>query len=436
METTNGVEPNPEIRAVTEAPVGEPAAATPAVEEHPFGAPPKDLPPLEPAPPSRIVDVSAVEIERVDLADATQRKRFLDVVKPIYAGDRNYIEPLRMERMEFLDTKKNIGLKDIDAFVMLAKSGGKVVGRMTAHVDHAYDRYHGTRSGWFGFFEAVNDRKVAHAMFDAGTKWLRTKGAVDCIGPMNFNTNHQCGLLVQNFERPPVVEMTYNPQYYEELITSYGFAKAKDLYAWWIDVSQGTDNPKVGRIAKLAERVKKREGVTIRHMELKRFDQEVALMFRLYNQAWQKNWGFVPVGEEEFVHIAKNLKPIVAEKLLLVVEVKGQPAGFCVTLPDVNEWMPRDGSLFPLGWVGLLKGVTKLHKYRQARLMVLGMLPAFRKRGLESLLFLETALRARALGMNAGEIGWTLEDNWLVNRAIESMDGKLDRVYRLFGLRL
>lgn len=416
----------------TAPPEAEATAALPR-EDHPFGAPPQDLPPYEPPAPTRIVDVTGVRLETIDLAKSSDRRRFLDVPGPFYAGDPHYIEPLRMERMQFLDTGKNVALKDIEMVALIAHVGGRPVGRITGHVDRAYDRYHETRAGWFGFFECTNDRKVAHALLDAACQFVKQKGATEIIGPMSFTTNHQCGLLVENFDRPPVVEMTYNPRYYEELITSFGFGKAKDLYAWWIDVAAGTANPKVARIAKLCERVKKRDGVTIRNVSTKNFAAEVETMFSLYNAAWQKNWGFVPVGHDEFVHIAKNLKPVVREELLLVVEVKGRPVGFCVTLPDVNQAMPRDGRLFPFGWAKLLFGLKKVNT---ARLMVLGMIPEFRKRGLEALMFIETALRAHKLGMSSGEIGWTLEDNWLVNSAIESMDGKLDRKYRLFGMRV
>lgn len=419
----------PQAQALAPAPE-DPA---PVNTEHPFGAPPKDLPPLEPPAPTRIVDTTGVRLERVDLGVAADRRRFLDVAGQFYVGDPHYIEPLRMERMAFLDTRKNIALKDLDVLSLIAYVGDKPVGRITGHIDRAYDRYHETRAGWFGFFESTNDRKVAHALLSEACRFTREKGATEIIGPMNFTTNHQCGLLVENFDRPATIEMTYNPRYYEELITSFGFGKAKDLYAWWIDVAQGTDNPKVARIAKLCERVKKREGVVVRNASVKNFASEVEAMFSLYNEAWEKNWGFVPVGREEFEHIAKNLKPIVREELLLFVEVDGRPVGFSVTLPDVNQAMPKDGRLFPFGWAKLLFGLKKL---KTARLMVLGTVPAYRKRGLEALMFIETALRARALGMSSGEIGWTLEDNWLVNRAIESMDGKLDRKYRLFGLTL
>ncbi|MBI4816017.1 MAG: N-acetyltransferase [Deltaproteobacteria bacterium] len=410
--------------------------ADPKAEPVLIGKPPENLPKLGAGPATRRPRSAAVTVEEVDLRKTADRKLFLGMVEPIYRGDPNFIMPLWMERMAYLDPGHNPAFKDLEVRAMVAKKAGKVVGRITAHLDHAYDRIHETRAGWFGFFESIDDEAVAHALFDEATSWLVKKGAKDCIGPMNFNTNGQCGLLVSNFDRPAVIEMTYNPPYYEKLITSFGFAKAKDLYAWWIDISKGTENPKVARIAKVAERVRKREGVTLRTLRKSDFQAEVALLFELYNQAWEKNWGFVPTERAQFEQIAKDLKPIFREELALVVELNGKPVGFALTLPNVNEVMPKNGRLFPFGWVGVAKLALGLTTPKHARLMVLGMLPAYRKRGLESLLFLETALRAKAIGVDSGEISWTLEDNHLINRAIESMDGKLDRTYRLFGLDL
>ncbi|MCC7386302.1 MAG: N-acetyltransferase [Deltaproteobacteria bacterium] len=401
--------------------------------EHPFGAPPKDLPAFDPGPATRLHDAAGVRLEAVDLANSGDRRRFLALAPPLYQGDPNWITPLWMERMHFLDPKKNPGIAQIEMRALIAVSGGRDVGRITAHVDHAYDRYHATRAGWFGFFECINDRRVAHALLRAACDWLRQKGATEVIGPMNFNTNGQAGLLVQNFDRPPCIEMTYNPRYYEELITSFGFGKAKDLYAWWIDVRPGLDNPKLQRIHKLVERIKKKEGVVFRTLHLNDLQAELGRVFGLYNAAWQKNWGFVPLTKAEFDEIATQLKPILREELLFLVEVDGKPVGFSITLPDVNEVMPKNGRLFPFGWVKLALGMKRI---KHARLFTLGVIPEYRKRGLEAMMMLETALRARDIGIEGGEIGWTLEDNWLINRAIESMDGKLDRIYRLFGLTL
>jgi GNAT superfamily N-acetyltransferase len=402
-------------------------------EAYRFGHPPANLPSLDPPVPTRISDTGSVKLEIIDLSNRGDRSRFLDMVERICAGDPNAIVPLKMERMKFLDPKKNPSFENLEVRAILAHQAGRIVGRMTAHIDRAYDAYHGTRSGWFGFFECINERKVAHAMLADGARWLKEKGAHDMLGPFNFTSNHQIGLLVENFDRPPFVEMTYNPRYYEELLTSFGFAKAKDLYSWWIDIKAGLDNPKVARIAKIAERIKKKEGVTVRSARMKDFLGEVELIFALYNEAWQKNWGFVKVSRKEFESIVHDLKQVIVPELVIFVEFEGKPVGFACTLPNVNTIMPKNGRLFPFSWYKLLFGMKSI---RQGRLFTLGVVPRYRKRGLESLLFTETVRRAKEAGFEDGEIGWTLEDNDLINRAIETMDGKLDRRYRILGLSL
>jgi GNAT superfamily N-acetyltransferase len=416
-----------------------PAASPPAIssrsaaDEHPFGRPPQDLPRWEPGPPTRSRDAGALRLEVVDLRKRGDRARFVDMIHPLYAGDPHFIAPLRMQQMHFLDLAKNQSLSQLEVHAVLAYRGDRCVGRITGHIDRAYDAYHGTKAGWFGFFECIDDRRVAHALLDDALRWVRERGATEIIGPMNFTTNHQCGLLVQNFERPPVIEMTYNPPYYAALLESYGLAKAKDLHAWWIDVTRGLDDPRLKRFSDIAEKVKKRSGLTIRGARMNEFEQEVATIFTLYNQSWQRNWGFVPVNEAEFKMIAKDLKQIIVDSLVLIVEDRnGRPVGFSVTLPDVNQVMPRDGRLFPFGWYKLLTGMKSV---KTGRLFTLGVIPEYRKRGVESLLCVETALRAKELGMTGGEIGWTLEDNDLINSPIQSLGGKLDRVYRLYGVR-
>ena len=406
---------------------------TKATEEHPFGKPPENLPSRLPAPASRKTSRANVEIVRIDLAKKADRKEFLDVVIDIYQGDPNFIRPLYFERMKFLDTAHNIALRNLTMQAFIAKRNGRAVGRITAHIDRAYDAYHGVKAGWFGFFECIDDRDVAHALLDEAVNYVAKEGATEIIGPNNFTTNHQVGCLVENFSRPAFIEMTYNPSYYEALITSYGFGKAKDLFAWWIDVRKGLEDPKIKRFYDISEKVKKRAGLTIRGADMSKFEEEVALVFRLYNECWQKNWGFVPVNEEEFKMIANDLKQVIIDSLVLIVEDKGKPVGFSVTVPNVNAVMPKDGKLFPFGWYPLAFGMKKI---KEARLITLGVQQTHRKRGVESLLCIETALRCKELGITGGEIGWTLEDNDLVNRAAESMGAKLDRKYRLFGLKI
>lgn len=408
-------------------------APQPENEDYRFGAPPTDLPKLEPAPATRVTE-SAVRIDVIDLARKGDRKRFLDVADTVQGDDPNFISPLRMERMKFLDTAHNAALVSLEIQAMIAVLDGRDVGRVTAHIDRAYDAYHGVKVGWFGFFEAIDDKKVAHALLEHSVKWVKARGAQQIIGPNNFTTNHQVGLLVENFDRPPFVEMTYNPKYYEALLTSYGFGKAKDLLTYFVDVSQGTDDPKIKRYHDVSEKVKKRYGLRIRGARMADFEGEVARLFGLYNDSWQKNWGFVPVTEPEFKAIAADLKQVIIDSLVLIAEDKqGVPVAFSITLPNVNEVMPKNGRLFPFGWWKLLTGIKKT-KY--ARLMALGVLPGHRQHGIEAMLCIETALRAKDRGMLGGEIGWTLEDNTPINRTVESFGGKLDRRYRLLGLDL
>jgi GNAT superfamily N-acetyltransferase len=421
--------------AAASPPVQPPAAAAAAAEEeHPFGKPPTDLAPWQPGPPTRVTTRGDVRLEVIDLRKPRDRGRFVDLTRDLHRADPNWIQPLRMQQMRFLDLRKNTALAQLEVHAVLAYRGSRCVGRITGHIDRAYDAYHGVRAGWFGFFESIDDRRVAHALLDEATRFVRDRGATEIIGPMNFTTNHQCGILVENFASPPFIEMTYNPPYYAGLVESYGFSKAKDLLVSWIDVSRGLEDPHIRRFHEVGEKVKKRYGLRIRGADMRRFEEEVATLFTLYNQAWQRNWGFVPVSEGEFKTIARDLKHIVIDSLVLIVEDKaGTPVGFSVTLPNINEIMPRDGRLLPLGWWKLLTGRKSI---QTGRLFTLGVVPGYRKRGVESLLCLETALRAKELGMCAGEIGWTLEDNDLVNRAIEAMGGKVHRRYRLFGAKI
>jgi GNAT superfamily N-acetyltransferase len=418
-----------------QAPSGKEAAtARTASDEYAvFGKPPENLPRHLPAPPTRVT-AADVRLERIDLARGRDRARFLDVGDRIQRGDPDYIAPLRMERMRFLDPAKNPAFRQLEVLPLVAVRGGRDVGRITAHIDRAYDAYHGGRTAFFGFFESIDDPAVAHPLLEAAVGFARERGAAELFGPCNFTTNHQVGMLIENFDRPAFVEMTYNPAWYQALVESYGFGKAKDLLAWWIVTEAGTADPKMKRYFDISEKARERYGLSIRPLDTRRFDEEVARAFRLYNATWEKNWGFVPVGEAEFATIAHDLKPVLDPNLVLFVEDREKnPVGFVVCLPNVNDVMPRNGRLFPFGWWKLLMGQRRI---QWARLFALGVVPAWRKKGVEAALSIHIALNAAKRGIRGGEIGWTLEDNVLINRTIESFGGNIDRRYRLFGLDL
>ena len=397
-----------------------------------FGRPP-ELPKWNPAPASRLKAPDDLELKVIDLSNSRDRSRFIDMAAPIYAGDPNYIAPLRIDIMKTLDPAKFPPFRHTEMRAVIAYRGGRPVGRITTQIDSLYNDYHETKAGWFGYFESIDDPAVTHAMLDDGIGWLKSKGIVEVFGPANPTMNYQSGLLIENFDRPPFIETLYNPPYYEALFNSYGFGKAKDLLVWWIDISNGMDSAKRQRVQRISERIKKREGITIRNASIKNADREIEVLWDLYMACWQKNWGFAPVPREEFIELAQDLKKVIIEELLIFVMKDDREVGFCLTVPNVYEKFPKDGRLFPFGWTKL---VTGLKKTKYARLYLLGMLAEYRKRGLESIMFAETVVRARKAGFESGEIGWTLEDNDLVNRAIESMEGRIDRRYRVLGLDL
>ncbi len=419
-----------------QTPSGNDSAPPPGTADTyaPFGKPPEHLPHHLPAPPGRAAGRGDVRVERIDLRRKRDRARFLDVGDALQRDDPNYVAPLRMERMRFLDPGRNPAFRQLEVLPLVAVRGGRDVGRITAHLDRSYDAYHGGRTAFFGFFESVNEAAVAHVLLDEAVAFARAGGATQLFGPCNFTTNHQVGMLVENFGRPPCVEMTYNPPWYAALVESYGFGKAKDLLAFWIVSEQGTAEPRMRRFFEISEKARQRYGLTLRALDTRRFGEEVARAFRLYNATWEKNWGFVPVTEAEFEAIAHDLRPVLDPKLVLFVEDRaGNAVGFAVCLPDVNEILPRNGRLFPLGWWRLLTGQRRI---AWARLFALGVVPAWRRKGVEALLAIHVALAARARGIRGGEIGWTLEDNVLINRTIESFGGTLDRRYRIYGLDL
>ncbi|WP_224363107.1 N-acetyltransferase [Hyalangium versicolor] len=385
-----------------------------------------------PAESSTVVSLPAVppDVTVAPVRSGGDKTAFVRMTYPIYQGDPNWVPPLEMERKDFLDPKKNPFFEFAEVELFLARRNGQVVGRIAAIKDPHYNEFHGTNEGFFGLFECINDAGVARVLFDAASEWLRTKGFTKVIGPMNFSTNHECGLLVDGFTTPPAIMTTYNPPYYAALIEANGFTKAKDL--WSFELSSSAQPPE--KVARIAEKMRQREGITVRSVNLKKFDEEVTLIKNIYNAAWEKNWGFVPMTEHEFDHLARDLKQIVRPELLMIAEVKGEPVAFSMTIPDANvAFKAAGGRLTTFGLpIGLAKMLLALKKIRRLRLITLGIKEGYRRRGIDAILYLDTLRIAHQLGYEGGEISWTLEDNHLVNRAIESMGGKRSKTHRIF----
>ncbi|MFL5351858.1 N-acetyltransferase [Archangium sp.] len=370
------------------------------------------------------------DVEVTPVRSSADRTAFIRLTYSLYKGDPNFVPHLEMERRDFMDPKKHPFFEFGEVEFFLARRGKQVVGRIAAVNNPRYNEFHGTNVGFFGLFECVNDAGVARALFDTAAAWLRAKGFTSVIGPMSYSTNGEVGLLIEGFDTPPAIMTTYNPRYYAALMDANGFAKAKDLFAW--ELSASTPPPE--KVARIAEKIRHREGVTVRPVNLKDFDTEVARVKAMYNAAWEKNWGFVPMTEHEFDHLARDLKQMVKPELALVAEVKGEPVGFALTIPDANEAIKvANGRLTTFGLpIGLAKLLLATRHIRRLRLVLLGTVEGYRRRGLDAILYLDTLNKARELGYEGGEISWTLEDNHLVNRAIESMGGKRSKLYRVY----
>ncbi|MBI5464707.1 MAG: GNAT family N-acetyltransferase [Ignavibacteriales bacterium] len=352
--------------------------------------------------------------------------RFIKFLWKVYKGDPYWVPPLIMDRQKLMDRKKNPFYTHADSEFFIAEQDGVMVGRIAAIVNHNHNKEHQDKVGFFGFFECINDQAVAKALFDTARAFLKQRGMTSMRGPANPSVNDEYGLLVDGFTEHPTILMTYNPPYYMKLIEAYGFKKEKDLYAYFL--SQKTVY--TDKLERANDIVKKRQNLVFRSLDMKRFSEEVGRIKEVYNKAWEKNWGAVPMTDAEIDALAADLKPIVVPDLVLFAEKEGRTIGFALSLPDINVALKfnRGGHVLP----GLYHLFTKKKHINLVRIIVLGVLPEYRSSGAAGVLFYETAQRAKALGYEYGEASWILEDNVAMNRAAEVMQGKITKRYRLY----
>lgn len=355
---------------------------------------------------------------------------FIKLPWRIYEGNPNWVPPLlRLERETF-DRKHNAYYKHADVQLFVARRGKKVLGRVSAQVDGEHNRYHKERTGFFGFFECVDDPAVANALLTAGEEWLRERGMDRARGPLSFSTNGIVGLLTDAFDQPPAIMMPYNPPYYLELMAACGYGPVKDLYAWKWD-----GQPVSGTQAKIVAELRSRPGVTIRRARMSDFENEVRTILDLFNDAWSENWGYVPATDAEAKQLAADVKLLADPEIVPFVEIDGVPAGVALALPNLNEAIADlDGKLFPTGWAKLLWRL-KVRRVKSGRLMLLGIAKQFRSRryaGLAYLLCDEIYHAARERGYEWAEFSWTLEDNHLINSLIGKIGAVHYKTYRLF----
>ncbi len=337
-----------------------------------------------------------------------------------------FVPHLLYERKKFFRPSNPI-FQFTDVTYFLARGeNGQVVGRATAHINHRHNEHAGEKAGFFGFFECVDDQAVASALMTAAEDALRDRGMKVIRGPFNFSTNEECGFLVQGFDRLPAMMMPYTKPYYPDFMTRLGYSRAKDLLAYEYAYQGSIPD----YLVRLRRRIRERKQIVIRSINMRRFEEDLAEIFRIYNAAWSKNWGFIPVTEDEFRYTARELKPIVDPSVVLIAEKEGQPVAFSVSLPDYNLLLKKmHGRLFPFGFLHLLFGRKTIGRVRT---LLLGVAAEYRLSGIEVLLIHETFEKGLSRGYRTGEMSWILEDNVLMRRPLERMGAQIGKVYRIY----
>jgi GNAT superfamily N-acetyltransferase len=368
----------------------------------------------------------ALEIRPV--ASKRDLNTFIKLPWRLYRNEPNWVPPLLFERKRFCDRNRNPFFRHAEAQYFLAWRDGRSVGRVTAQVDKHFNEFQGHEWGMFGFFECEDDPEAAGALLAAAEAWLRERGRDRMVGPMDFTTNDECGVLIDGYDLFPTILTNWQHPYYPKLIEGAGFGKAMDLYMWSLEVQ---DRSRVHEaIWRLASEVESKHGITVRPMRKKNMEAEINRFLEVYNAAWERNWGFVPLTEEEVRHYAKDLKPILDENWAWVAEKDGETIGAALTLPDYNQVLRHmNGRLLPFGWA---KGLYYKGKIDRVRVFALGVKREWQHTGIAAkfyALHFDSAARTRQTG---GEMGWILESNKSMNRAMEGMGGRIARTYRVY----
>ncbi|GAB4534354.1 MAG: hypothetical protein Fur0020_00890 [Thermodesulfovibrionia bacterium] len=363
-------------------------------------------------------------IEVLPANDKGRFKEFISLPFKLYANDPNWVSPLIRDIKEQF-SQRNPFFRHAEVMPFIARANGETVGRIVAIHNEAHINFTGEDAGFFGFFECINDTPVSQLLIENVKEWLKGKGLHIMRGPMNFSTNEECGLLIEGFDEPPMVMTTYNPPYYRALIEGCGMRKAKDLFAYIIDVPDALPQ-KTYRVAEVA----RNRNIKVRHVDMGSFKDELNIFKRIYNSAWQRNWGFIPMTDEEIEYMAERLRQIIIPELALIAEYKDEPVGFMMLLPDINYVLKRlNGRLFPFG---IFKALWYSRRIKDLRLLLLGIREGFRRRGVDALLFSEAFRYGKGKGYKRVEFSWVLEDNHPIQNIIRMVNGRLYKRFRIY----
>jgi GNAT superfamily N-acetyltransferase len=367
----------------------------------------------------------------IPVAGSRGTLRFIKAQWAFYEDDPNWVPPLIFDRKKLLDTAKNPFWKHSGLGMFIAERDGRTVGRIAAITNESHNAVHEDKVGFFGFFECENNQETAGALFDAARGWLKERGMNVMRGPMNPSINDELGMLIDGFDTPPMILMTHNPRYYPALCDGYGFKKVKDLYAYFLDINRLP----VERLDKMHGVLMQRFNLSIRELDFGHMKEEMLVVKELYNTCWEKNWGAVATTDAEFEALASDLVQVLGTRfrsLVFIVERDGAPIGFALCLPNINQLLMhnRKGHLLP----GVFRLFTQAKRINQLRIIVLGLLPEHRNKGIDALMYDECMRRGEALGINTGEASWVLEDNMMMNRGAELLNAERYKTYRIYDI--
>ena len=360
-------------------------------------------------------------------------REFIELPFRLHAPSQQWIPPIRLERRIFHSRRMNAYFQHAEAQEFLARRGTRVVGRISAQFDRAYDDEHGPGTGMFGFLEFEDDIEVATALLHAARTWLAGHGRSHMIGPMDYTMNDECGVLIEGFEREPMIKQPWHPPYYQQRLEEAGLDKAIDLYMWAADIS---DREKIlPVIFELAEQAVSKHGIELRHLRRRDLSKNIKGVFgEVYNTAWKRNWGFVPYSDADLKHYAEELQLVYDRNWFMAAEKDGETIGIAITVPDVNQILKvMNGRILPLGWYRFL---FQRDKYiDRVRVGFLGVKPEYQHTGTAALFYVEQFEMATHTPQKWGEMGWILETNRAMNRGMEAMGGRIVKRFRVYESR-
>jgi GNAT superfamily N-acetyltransferase len=367
------------------------------------------------------VDVRPVRSRR-------ELKEFVELPFRLHSSSPQWVPPLRLERHAFLSRRFNAFARHGDWRLFLARRDGRVAGRVSAQVDHAFNAYHGNRWGMFGFVELEEDPEVMEALLAAAEGWLRERGRDRMVGPMDFTMNDESGVVIEGHDLEPMIRQPWHPPYYRRLCEDAGLEKAVDLFMWHLHISDREHMLPV--LFELSEAAERDHGVRLRKMSRRTLRRDLDVFAEIYNDAWKRNFGFVPYTKEDLDAYAQEMQLVFDRDWFMVAEIDGQPVGVAITVPDVNLALRRmNGRLLPLGWWHF---VRKRSYIDRCRVGFLGVKPEFQHTGVAARLYVEHFDLAEKGPIRQGEMGWILETNKAMNRAMEAMHGRIVKKYRVY----